>query len=247
MQGIRNTSPPPTRSDAPVESAYTLHSTTQPALHRMRSHAGAYDVDVSGTSLLVLPGVWSPAYDWSGRFHVEALPEVHGRDILEIGSGCGLISVFAVLRGARSVLAVDINPVAVENTRINFERLGAAGIVACARVSDVFSNVEGKFDLVIWNAPYHGSAPADMLERACADERYASLRKFFEGVADHLRPGGMIQIGFSTSGDVCLLQALIREHGLAIQRRIGDVRNGYNCEVLDLVLAETTTGSGDLA
>lgn len=220
---------------AGTKHGYALHGTTNPALERMRAHDAPYDIDVAGVNLRVLPGVWSPAYDWSGRFHVEHLPEVKGLDVLEIGCGIGLISVFAAIAGARRVVAVDINPAAVENANLNFARLGLKQ--ASAQASDLFSSVGRRFHFVIWNAPYHGSKPRDMLERACSDENYQSLRAFFAQVGSHLEPGGIVQLGFSTSGDLELLMHLIEVHGFVVVRRLNDVREGYNCEVFDLKAA----------
>lgn len=213
---------------------YQLHETTPGALHCMREHVAPYDVNVLGLDFLLLPGVWSPAYDWSGQFHAENLPDVCGRDVLEIGSGCGLISVFASKRGARSITAVDVNAVAVENTRRNFERHGVRN--GRCMESDCFSSVREKFDVIVWNAPFHGSAPADMLEWGCADAGYEHVRKFFKSLREHLRVDGVVLFGFSISGDIDLVQRLIVQNGLLIRRRLSDWREGYNCELFVLTV-----------
>ena len=122
-----------------------------------------------------------PAYDWSGRFYVENLPNVQGLDFLEIGCGTGLISVFAARGGAKMVVAVDINPKAVENTVLNFNRFDIES--AEAFVSKGFQAVKGLFDVVAFNAPYHGCKPNDMLEYGCADENYQGLKAFLRGRA----------------------------------------------------------------
>jgi len=215
-------------------SSYTLHETTMPALALMRAHARPYFVSVLGQRFEVLPGVWSPAHDWSGQFHIENLPDVRDKDVLEIGCGCGLISVVASQRGARSITAVDINPRAVENTLRNFQRFGVQG--GRAWQSDGFASLQSSFDLIIWNAPFHGAQPGDMLERACADAGYRDTRIFFQALPAHLQQDGKVLFGFSTSGDLDLLHSLITHNGLQIVRRRGDQRQGYNCEVFELTL-----------
>ena len=55
------------------------------------------------------------------------LPFSPGSDFLEVGSGTGLIAVLAALAGVRRVVALDITPEAVANTRANAEKHGVSG------------------------------------------------------------------------------------------------------------------------
>jgi release factor glutamine methyltransferase len=215
---------------------YTLHSTTPGALAKMRTHKTQYEVEVMGLPIQVLPNVWSPAYDWSSLFYVENMVNVNGLEFLEIGCGTGVISVFAGKYGAKRVIAVDVNPEAVKNARLNFERFSI--VDGEAFVSDGFSNVKGKFDVVTWNAPYHGNTPNDMLERGCADDNYQDIRRFFGEVSAYLKPGGVVVFGFSESGDLPLIESLIIENGFRIKRKLSDWRQDYNCMLFDLVLAK---------
>ena len=206
---------------------YQVHSTTPVALERMRSHRKRYEVRVGKFTILVFPNVWSPAYDWSSAFYIENMPDLTGKSFLEIGSGTGVISVAAARAGATRVIAVDVNPAAVENTKANFERFRLAN--ATALRSDGFQAVKGQFDVVTWNAPYHGSKPADDLERGCADEDYKDITAFFEAVDKHLRPNGQVVFGFSESGDLPRIKRLIQGAGFRIVRTLSDWRQDYNC------------------
>jgi release factor glutamine methyltransferase len=208
---------------------YTLHWTTPIFLKAIRAHREPYLVDILEKKLIVYPNVLSPLYDWSGRFHVENLPDVRGKDFLEIGCGSGLISIFAHLNGAKSVTAVDINPAAVENTKDNFQRYKASN--CRAYVSDVFTNVEGKYDVILFNAPYHGTAPVDLLERSVADAGYESLRAFLSQATQYLQPDGQIVLGFSESGDTEMLRQLLQDNSLGVVQLISDTRQGYNCQI----------------
>jgi release factor glutamine methyltransferase len=154
-------------------------------------------------------------------------------EFLEIGCGTGVISVFASRAGAKRVVVVDVNPVAVRNTQINFERFCITS--GEALLSDVFENVNGIFDVVLWNAPYHGSEPTDILERGCTDNNYHSIRRFFDEVSSYLKPGGTIVLSFSESGDVSLLEKLIAKNGFRVKRKLSDWRQDYNCIQYELV------------
>lgn len=84
----------------------------------------------SGLSRLVPPGgtpYW--AHAWPGgaalAMHLAARPEtVRGRDVVEIGSGSGLVALAALRAGARSVLGVDADPLAGVAARVNAEANG---------------------------------------------------------------------------------------------------------------------------
>ncbi|WP_323799156.1 methyltransferase [Parasphingorhabdus sp.] len=214
---------------------YTLHSTTPGAVAQMREHQEPYDTDVAGLPIIVLPSVWSPAYDWSSVFYVENFPDVTDKSFLEIGCGTGVISVFAARRGANRVVAVDVNPEAVRNAALNFEKFRIAN--AEAFLSDGFGSIRGEFDFITWNAPYHGSRPADLLERGCADEGYRDIRAFFRDVGKFLKPEGTVVFGFSESGDLPLIETLILEANFHVKRRLSDWRQSYNCILFELVIA----------
>ena len=219
------------------EHGYQLHWTTPLYLAKVREHDVPYEVDVFGVSMLVCPQVMSPKYDWAGVYMIENLHEqLDGARVLEIGSGCGLVSVHALLRRAAYLVAADINPAAVENTRLNIERINALDRAAVVQ-SDMFDAVDGRFDLIIFNAPYHGCEAADLLERGVADPGYGSLRRFFANVRSFLVPGGEVLFGFSESGDLALAEALIREANLSTLQRLSDVREGYQCMIFRLRVA----------
>lgn len=198
----------------------------------MRSHTVSYETSVGDLTITVLPGVWSPAYDWSGEFMIANLPDVKDKDVLEIGSGSGLISVYAGRSGAKQVTSVDINPTAVENTVLNFSKCEIR--FGTAFQSDGFTGVKGTFDVIVFNAPYHGCKPADLLEYACADEDYHSLRGFFRDVSSYLRPNGIVLLGFSESGDLGLFRSLVQAHHFHIRRELSEWKHGYNCMIFEL-------------
>lgn len=179
-----------------------IHITTRPYLNKVMSHTEPYDVDVFGEKITILPGVMSPQYDWAGLYMIECLPEdFSGQDVLELGPGSGLVSVFVGLRGANSITAADINPAAVENTKLNFEKHGIKNSLAI--LSDAFESVpKKKYDSIIFNLPYHDGVPANDLEKGVIDADYVAMRKFFEGARDFLKEDGILYVGFSRSGNI---------------------------------------------
>jgi len=113
---------------------------------------------------------------------------------LEVGTGSGILSKTASkFLPIKNILALDINPEAVK--ALQKEKFKVIQ-------SDLFENVENKFDLIIFNAPY---LPLDKREpkssRACTtggkngDE--ISL-KFLTQAKQHLNPNGKILLLISS-------------------------------------------------
>jgi release factor glutamine methyltransferase len=112
--------------------------------------------------------------------------------ILDLGTGSGILSEEA-LKYSKDVLAADINKEAVEYVK-------KKGIKA--RISNLFSNIKEKFDLIIFNPPY---LPEEKLEdkeskaiTTGGNNGYEILEKFFSQANDHLNKNGKILIVFSS-------------------------------------------------
>jgi ribosomal protein L11 methyltransferase len=74
---------------------------------------------------------------------------VPGTTVLDVGTGSGILAVAAAVIGAGRVVAVDLDPDAVETTRRNASANGVADRVA-ASVADA-ATVTGPFDAVVAN------------------------------------------------------------------------------------------------
>ncbi|OII61250.1 ribosomal protein L11 methyltransferase [Streptomyces sp. CC53] len=150
----------------------------------------------------LLPDVFPPYTDPGPGLFASWVPYVEGARFLEMGCGAGVASVVAALRGCGRVVALDVNPAAVENTRRNAVRHGVADRVTAA-TSDLFDALdpgEG-FDTVFWNAPFIEAPEARPyggdIERAVFDPGYGLQRRFFRGAAARLADGGRVYLGTS--------------------------------------------------
>lgn len=162
-----------------------------------------------GRTLVVPPDV-QPIARASALFGEAVLAEVRPADrVLDLGTGCGVNAVLAAPVAAE-VVAVDVNPVAVAAARDNAVR---NGVRVDVRLSDVFSAVDGRFDLVLLDPPFRWFRPRDLLEAATTDEGYGMLGRFFAGVRGHLAPGGRVLVHFGTSGDLAHLHRLADDAG----------------------------------
>lgn len=117
-----------------------------------------------------------------------ALGELDGLAVLDAYAGSGACSIEAVSRGASSVLAIDVDPVAVKTIAENIKDLDLADEITLKR-----ANISGwsrnhpdmEFDIVLADPPYDDIRP-DILER----------------LAVHVHPGGLYVLSWPGSEPV---------------------------------------------
>ncbi|WP_174801057.1 class I SAM-dependent methyltransferase [Martelella limonii] len=102
-----------------------LPVTPVPGLSSLKLHL-ANEQSGLGRLLAELGGALSPywAHVWAGGLalarHIEAEPDaVRDRTVIDYGSGSGLVAIAAAKAGARTVIACDIDPLALEAGSIN--------------------------------------------------------------------------------------------------------------------------------
>ena len=71
-------------------------------------------------------------------------------DVLDLGCGSGILSIAAVMLGARSALGVDIDMYAVRNASENAERNGVAGKTLFV-AGDLLNGIKERYDLILAN------------------------------------------------------------------------------------------------
>jgi release factor glutamine methyltransferase len=95
---------------------------TQTLLKKSLKHKKPYTVSILDKNFIVLPKVFSPKYFFDTEIFAKNLPIEKNSSFLEIGPGTGIISVVACFKGAKKVVAIDINPQAVKNTSLNIQK-----------------------------------------------------------------------------------------------------------------------------
>lgn len=181
----------------------------------IHTRRAAYTINVMGKRLSVAPGVFTPRY--RGLISLKAsellaanLRVPAGARVLDVGTGTGIQGIFAAGR-ASHVVATDINPEAVRCARLNARLNGVRNLEA--RCGDLFEPVRGeRFDFVVWLPPSFFFEPRTPAEWAFMCGRDGGLlRRFCEGVGDHLAPGGVIQFSCIDRTHQFLLPLLDRE------------------------------------
>lgn len=102
---------------------------------------------IDGREFTVFPSVCKPL----GNEQVLADYVPPGKNVLEIGCGSGIITLFLAAK-SRHVTAVDISPDAIENTRVNMATFGVENVSVL--LGNAFDTVEGRFEVVASNPPW---------------------------------------------------------------------------------------------
>jgi release factor glutamine methyltransferase len=148
---------------------------------------------------------------------VSKLRVKRGESVLDVGTGSGVIAVFACYQGAARVLALDVNPAAVKSARRNARDHGFADVMEVRR-SNLFSKVgDEQFDVITANLPFRNKPAPDVVARSQWDTDFQTNTSFFLEVRRHLKPGGRIYFAHSNFGAPDEVRRLAKAAGFSIR------------------------------
>jgi release factor glutamine methyltransferase len=133
------------------------------------------------------PQVYAPGDDTFLMVDAIATLSVEGKNVLDLGTGSGILGLYCALRWA-DVTAADIDELAIRHTA---DAARLLGVELKLVVSDLFSNTPSQFDLVLFNPPY---LPSEGTHDGTVDggSRGRNLIiRFLEELPGHLRKGGI--------------------------------------------------------
>ena len=136
--------------------------------------------------------IYEPREDsYMFKQYLEGL-DLEGNKALDMGTGSGILAETMLKQGA-DVTAVDINPEASKEIPDEVDFIE----------SDLFENVEGKFDLIVFNPPYlPGKEEIEGSETWKGGEEGTEItEEFMKQASDHLEEGGKIITMFSSLSD----------------------------------------------
>lgn len=183
---------------------------------------------VAGLHLTVRPTVFHPAYFLTSAFFAEFIGSLDftGKRVVDVGTGTGILALAAARAGAAHVLALDVNPNAVETALTNAQANGVADRFS-ALCSNLFAAVprDARFDVILSSPPSFPGEPRDLADCAWhAGDGYRSIAAIFEQARERLAPGGRMYVLLSSDSDLALFGRLIAKAGftarLAAERSI---------------------------
>ncbi len=140
-----------------------------------------------------------------------------GARVFDVGTGSGILSIAAAKMGAASVLAIDVDPVAVGVASGNVAHNGVAGVVE-VREGDLLRGILARADVILANltAEIH----MDLLPT----------------VADHLAFGGWVVASGIVADRQLEVEAVARASGLVVREVRREAE--WRCLVLTAVSGE---------
>ena len=145
----------------------------------------------NGITLEVPEGIYYPREDSMLLAEFLESMELKGKSCLEVGCGSGFLSILMAKSGA-VVTAVDVSSQAVETAKKNAD---INGINLHFAVSDLFSNIDSKFDLIVFNSPY---LPKDEYSDITYSGGIEIVERFISSASAHLKEGGKILLLISS-------------------------------------------------
>ena len=162
------------------------------------------------------------------RYFVRHLEVAQGSRALDLCTGSGIIAL-ACARKAREVVAVDINPRAIEFARLNAALNGMVEKVD-VRLGNLFDPVRGeKFDLITANPPFE-PVPSGLqyyIHSDGGESGAETVEAIFDDVASYLKPGGVFQmVAFFTSSSIALFKGLRRQFDIVTVKEVSSIDEG---------------------
>lgn len=146
--------------------------------------------------------------------------------VLDMGTGSGIQALTAIeVPSVREVVAVDINPKAVDAVNAEIEKRKLRKIKAIRE--DLFENLEGSFNVVVFNPPY---LPQDkgIEDNALygGKKGWEISERFFQQVSLHLFPEGTVLFLFSSLTNKQKIEEML-EHNLLQWEPLGEEKISF--------------------
>lgn len=142
-----------------------------------------------------------------------------GYIVLDVGTGSAILAKEAA-KYCKKVVAVDIQKSVIDE--LKRQKQSAENKIfkkITYRVSDLFSNVGGKYDLIIFNPPY---LPEDVRLKDITVEGgkkgYEIIERFLSEIHDYLKPNGKILLLFSSLTNKNKINEFIEKYGLKFEQ-----------------------------
>jgi len=163
--------------------------------------------------------IYSPSEDSFLLVECIKKEKLSGKNCLDMGCGAGIESEAMLLSGAKSVLAIDINPCAIKETkkRIKTSFTGHILKIFNARKSNLFSNIKEKFDFIAFNPPYVPSNKIKWLDLDGGKNGREIIDVFIPSAKYHLNKKGVLLLLITSLNKEKEVRALLKKNNFSVK------------------------------
>ncbi len=203
--------------EATSKELVKLHLRLNKIIDSQRKQSAPSTIRIKDKTFWIHPGVFNPK---KGHLSLSLLPYLNFKKnstVLDMGCGLGLYAIFSAYEGAKKVVGIDVNPLAVSCAIRNVKMHNLNRIVDI-RQGDLFSPLkpDEKFNVILCNPPFFRSYKSlqsmDYIQRCFLDERGRFLKGFLEGAGNHLERNGRILMLYGKTGAVNKLLQLVKAY-----------------------------------
>lgn len=186
-------------------------------------------------SVIVQPTVFPPFLTLSTKVLLEFVESLNleQKTFLELGCGCGIISILASKKGA-IVTASDINEIALsalaENCKSNNVQIEIVK-------SNLFDSLQGRsFDVILVNPPYYPKNPVSVAESAwyCGEDHYY-FRAFFNQIKSRIHAKSDFFMILSENCNLAKIVEIAQENGIELVVVLEKIVNGERNVIFKLL------------
>jgi len=186
--------------------------------HFVLSRRGTWRTKAAGMRFTVRPTVFHPRYFISSERFAEFIDslDLRGKQVIDVGTGTGILAIAAARSGSENVIATDINPNAALSVPDNARHNGVGDRVT-AVCMDLLSGfaADPLFDVIIANPPKHTLEPHDLADRGWnAGPNHRDIAALFDQARERLKPDGKLYVMLSAHSELSLIEKLIERAGL---------------------------------
>jgi len=188
--------------------------------------------DYQGISFIVNSKVFP--FDRSSKALADYLHFESVDNVLDIGTGSGIQAVIAHLKGAKNVLATDIDSKAVENAKLNIKQLGLEKNIKVLK-SDLFVSIPlQKFNIILANLPFSNHNYICEVSHLLFDSGFKLHERFLSQAKKYLSTSGKIILVGGSLGDEKTLFSLIAEYQYKILKMTTVPLEGIKWKIYEL-------------
>ncbi len=134
--------------------------------------------------------------------------------VLDMGCGTGIIGNEVLKQNAKSVDFVDVNSDAVEFCKRNIKTEKKVRFI----VSDLFNNINERYDTITFNAPYLPGNYEEDIELFAGKNGYEIILKFLEEAPFHLKDNGIIVLLLSELSKPQVIRNFLNNNLMTIEQ-----------------------------